>query len=186
VTDPAGAQSGTGTVTLIINTPEPHRFELALDEIELDWTERDPNRVLSPAPTAIANTRVALAERTRAVVALTAVGNTATLAARRAALEASNPGAEAHLVLYELGQRTASTRHLLTTRAALILEDPSDPTGALTEYAARNPRPVDGVPGAYTLEATDPLNTLDLAVALRRRAGVRIAYPLLERQQTPR
>jgi hypothetical protein len=175
------------SITITIRTPEPRTFQLALDEVELDWSERDPNRQLSRAATAIANTRIAIAERARAVMALTSVGNMQALAARSAALEAANPGAEAHYVLYEPGERRAQeARALLTARTAVLLEDDRDPSGVLAEYAARNPQPIEGVPGGFLLQAADPLSAVDLAEALRVRIGVRVAYPLLERQLTAR
>lgn len=179
---PSEAQNTGASIAFTFNTPEPHAFQLALDEIELEWTGRDPSRAPLGAPTPLAGARVTLVDGTRAVFEVTTVRNVAELVARSIALEAVNPGTKACFVLYEPGERTAASRQVLTTRTALLLEDPADPTGALAEYVARDPQPVPGVPGAYVLEASDPLSAIQLAEALRLRAGVRSAYPVLNRQ----
>jgi hypothetical protein len=174
------------SAVLTLNVPEPTTFELALDEIELDWSQRDPKRLLSRGVNPIAGTQVAAVEPTRVLFSMPATAGATALAALGAALEAANPGAEANLILYEPGGRRPSGRRSLTRRVALLLEQPGDPTGALAEYAARSPRGVPNVPGGYVLEASDPLSAIELADALRLRAGVVVAYPLLTRQAVPR
>lgn len=171
------------SVPMTLYTPEPQQLNLALDEIELDWSEQDPGRTLSGSPNPVPNTRLTTIEATRAIFAVSDVSTPEGLAAVSRALESVNPGAEANFVLYELEGRSVASRRVLTTHTALILEDPSDPTGALIEYAARNPQPLEGVPGGYLLEGSDPLSAVQLADALRDRAGVKSAYPLVKRRQ---
>jgi hypothetical protein len=55
--------------------------------------------------------------------------------------------------------------------------------------AARGPEgPVLTIrmPNGFVVEASDPRSTLELVEKLRERSGVRAAYSLIKRQQSPR
>lgn len=172
-----------------IHAPHPQSLELALDEIELDWSAAPGAKAQAPAQSAIAVAGTTILERSaaRAVVAVAGATTPQDLLTSALALQAANPGAEGYLVLYEPGlPKTLATRQLLTREVALVLEPGQDPVGALAGLPSGAVRPIRGVPDAYAVLAPDPLAALDLADALRQRPGVRSAYPLLKRQQFPR
>jgi hypothetical protein len=172
-----------------VHAPHPWDLELALDEVELDWTGDPGVKTLAPgrSATAIAGTRVVEQTAARAVVVVPGLKGPADLQAMAATLRAANPGAEAYLVLYEPGRpRSPSTRRLLTREVGLLLVDASSLPSVLAGLPATTVRPVTGVPGGYVVEAADPLAALSVAETLRQQPGVRSAYPLLRRIQVPR
>jgi hypothetical protein len=184
---PAGG-SLAGTIRMLVHTPYPEEFDLALDEIELDWSGMPGAKSLSPGFTAvaIAGTRPVDRAATRATIATTDVTTIEDLIALGAALESANPGAEAHLVLYVAKRdRGESTRRLLTREVGVLLAPQADPQAILSGVPASGATPVPGVPGGYVLRADDPKSALDLAAALRRRPGVKTAYPLLKARLSP-
>jgi hypothetical protein len=179
-----GAKRAPEGPLVTIHAPHPEQFELALDEIELDWSG-DPGakqRAPGKGAAAIAGTTIRDSEDARVGLEVSGVTDRGDLLKKAAALKAANPGAEAYLVLYEPGlPKGKSTRRLLTREVGLLMEQGGDLGAVLTGLAAGAVRPVPGVPGGYVVEAGDPLAALDLAEAIRQRPGVRSAYPLLRR-----
>jgi hypothetical protein len=174
-------------VTVTVPTPEPQRFEVALDEVELRWTtERPPGDQPRTPDQAIEAT----VERATPAGAVISARNLMTLEdVNRAAreIERSNPGSAAFLVLYEPDrQRSESTRRLLGREVAVILTDTTDPTAFLATLDGLTARPLPAVPRAYVVEAADPLDALAVADRLRASPGVRTAYALLRRQAAAR
>jgi hypothetical protein len=156
---------------ITVNAPHARQWELALDEIELDWSK-------APGATGRAP---------RQVVAVTGAAGRDDLKRKAKALKDANPGAESHLVLYEPGvPHTKSSRRLLTRHIGLILGKDVDPKSVLSGLPGGQIKKVPGVPDGYTVEAEDPLAALDLADAVSQRPGVRSAYPLLQKQQSKR
>jgi hypothetical protein len=173
---------------IIIHTPHLEQLEIALDEVELEWTDLSEKK-LAPAesPRMIHGSRVVKSETARAVVAVTGIASPMDLSMMATSLKAANPGAEAHLILYEPGlPRSTATRRLLTREVGVVLEQGEDPQSLLTGISTGSVRSVPGVPEGYIVEASDPMAALSLADALRRRPGVRSAYPLLKRAYFPR
>jgi hypothetical protein len=184
---PAAAPSGRPL--LDIHVPERRTFELALDEVEIDWSADPQAKERDPGPAAAMTTRgtVVAREPARARVALTGIPDVAGLAAEAAALRALNPGAAVHLVLYETrAPRTEATRRLLTTEVAVVMEPGHDPAPVVAGLGGKALRPVGSVPNAFVVEGDDPLAAVTLADALRAQPGVRTAYPLLKRLRLPR
>lgn len=167
-----------------IYTPHPERLELALDEIELDWSRQPGAKRRAPARSAvaIAGTWIVQSDAVRALVGVSGATSSAGLLSIADALKAANPGAEAHLVLYEPGiPKTRASRRLLTREVGLLLEEGHEPDVVVAGLPSGKVRPVTTVPGGYVVEAGDPIAALDLADRLRQRPGVRAAYPLLRR-----
>ncbi len=170
---------------ITIHAPRPEQFELALDEIELDWSRQPRAKELAPAQHAAPTARARLVEKqaVRAIASVSGVADSADLLIEAKALKTANPGAEAHLVLYESKRpRNSATRRLLTREVGLLLEEGTDLKGLLSGLPVVAIRPVPGVATGYVVEAADPIAALDLAETLRLRPGVRSAYPLLKRQ----
>jgi hypothetical protein len=174
---------------ITIYVPHPEQLELALDEVELDWSGDPGAKGQAPGhyAAAIPGTRVVDSDAARATIALSGVTDPVDLSIKARALKAANPGAEYHLVLYKPGlPRSTETRRLLTREVGMLLEQGEEPRGVLAGLPAGPLRTVAGVPGGYVVEAGDPMAALDLADQLRGRPGVRSAYPLLKRQHFPR
>lgn len=174
---------------ITIHAPHPDRFELALDEIELDWSglKADEARALAASAAEVAGTRLEVRDRHRVVFRVLAAVDAMGLWATARALEVENPGAEANLVLYRPGSpRDARARRLLNRNVGLLLEQSETPDKVLAGLPIRGLRAVPGVPGGYVFTADDPLAALGLADAVRQRRGVRSAYPLLKRFYVPR
>lgn len=174
---------------ITIYAPHPEQLELALDEVELDWSGDPGAKGQAPGhyATAIPGTRVVDSDVARATIALSGVTDPVDLSMTARALKVANPGAKYHLVLYKPGlPRNKETRRLLTREVGMLLEQGEEPEGVLASLSAGPLRTVPGVPGGYVVEAGDPMAALDLADELRRRQGVRSAYPLLKRQHVPR
>lgn len=172
-------------VPIAIRTPEPEQLELALDEIELDWSAAGAaGRPLAQQPTAVSGATLIEQAATRSVFRVSGAAAPVDLASLCRALEAANSGAEANFVLYALDSgRDAGTRRVLTRHVALVLEDAADPSGVLVELAARTPQPLEGVPGGFVFETADPLSAMELADGIRDRTGVKAAYALVKRRQ---
>lgn len=135
----------------------------------------------------IYGTQVLKSEAFRTVVAVSNITSPVDLSMMATAMKAANPGAEAHLILYEPGlPQSKATRRLLTREVGLLIEQGEDPQNLLAGLLAGSIRSVPGVPGGYVVEASDPIAALNLADALRQRPGVRSAYPLLKRAYFPR
>jgi hypothetical protein len=175
------------SIQLTIRAPEVMRFDLALDEVELQWT--------SERPDAGAPSRAARGTAQASVVSATPGGNRFSSVARTQpeltsiarSLEAQNPGSRAYLVLYEAGQsRQESSRRLLGTEVAVLLTDDANLSQLQTTLAPFNPRLAEAVPRAFVVEAADPLGSLELAAQLSRIPGVKTAYPLLRQRMYPR
>ena len=177
--------TGQGSdVPLVLYMPQPERFDVALDEIELQW-KGDEGASGSAAPSA----RAALERRTRAGAVFRVQGLAAIeqVAAAMRELEDRNPGARGHLVLYEANRvRSESTRRLLGRDVAMLLADDRGPDSVLKGLQISGVRPVAAVSRAYVVEALDPLAAVRIAEALRNAPGVRGAYPLLQRTYATR
>lgn len=174
---------------ITIYAPHPEQLELALDEVELDWSGDPGAKGQAPGHYAavIPGTRVGDSDAARATIVLSGVTGPVDLSMTARALKAANPGAEYHLVLYQPGlPRSKETRRLLTHEVGMLLEQGEEPGGVLAGLPVGPLRAVPGVPGGYVVETGDPMAALDLADQLRQRPGVRSAYPLLKRQHFPR
>lgn len=179
----AAAQPLTGRA-LTIATPEPQRFVLALDEVELDWSgaaDRAAGTLRTVTP--VDGVREIRRDGQRAMLRLTAASEPDLLAISRAA-ETANPGAEAHLVLYTEGEpRSELTRHLLTREVAIVVDRGVDLASLLAQLGVDQVRAVGGVPNAWVIRAKAPLESLRLAETAAALSGVRLAYPLLRKNQ---
>jgi hypothetical protein len=98
-----------------IHAPHVQQFELALDEVELDWS-RVPGakgRAFARQDSPGSGEAIADAEAVRALVTFPRLGGQAELRGKVEALQPMNPGAEAHFVVYESGHiRVASHDYL--------------------------------------------------------------------------
>ncbi len=169
---------------VVIHDPAPREIEVALDDVELDW-HRAPG-LHGPAPAASARevpgARLVARDGRREVFSISGASTLTSLQGMAHALRGVNLGAEAHLVLYELGRaREVATRHLLTRDVAALLRSGACPAEVLGRRAIGAVRPAGGVP-----EASDAIDALDLPDALRLHRDVLSAYPLLKRQRFPR
>ncbi len=170
-------------LTFTVYAPNAERFDLALDEIELDWSQVPGAKRTDFRNTVVAVPRSSIVETgaSGAVFSATAA-NAADLLTIVAALEIANPGAEAQLVVYESGRaRTLATRRLLTREIALILTDAIPVGDVIGLLRIQRVRPVPGIPNSFVLEVADPLAAPAIADALRERDSVKYAYPLLRR-----
>jgi hypothetical protein len=181
----AKPQSVAPVVTL--HMPAPERFELALDEIELDVSRAAADRKAPGSrPSIVPSARLRRMAGTSATFDVDA-STTAELTSLARRLEDANPGARAQLVMYEeRSGRSESTRRLLTREVILVLDDDADPSRVLEDADVSPPKPVPGVPRSYVVEAGDPLSAVSVANSLRERPGVRYAYPLVKRRWFPR
>lgn len=169
---------------ITIYVPNAERFELALDEVELEWGGDPATGGRAPTTSAIgvAGARFVDGDGRRAVFALSGITDIGHLWAVAGALEGANSAAQAHLVLYDPGlPQSEATRRLLTREVGLLLEPEEDLSRVLGDVTVGSIRPVPGVPGGYVVQAGDPVGALYVADALRQRPGVRSAYPLLKR-----
>jgi hypothetical protein len=181
----AQSPSATAGVELTIRTPAAERFELALDEVELQWTTEGAARANAPAETP----RTIAQRRTTGgvVFSVRAIPTVSELERALRELEGRNPDAKGHLVLYEADRpRTEASRRLLGREIAVILTTVANPTVVFKGLSPALVRPLQSVPRAYIVEAADPLSALTLADTLRSAPGVATAYPLLQRVQYAR
>jgi hypothetical protein len=188
LTQVLGAAAQPGAL-LDLHVPDRRTFELALDEVEIDWSGDPQAKSRGPGLAAAMTPRATVMgqDPARTRVALAGVPDSAALTAEAAALRALNPGAAVHLVLYEArAPRTEATRRLLTTEVAVVMEPGRDPTPVTSGLGGKALRPVGSVPDAFVVEGDDPLAAVALADALRGQPGVRTAYPLLKRLRLPR
>lgn len=174
---------------ITIRAPHAQQFEISMDEAELDWSRvpgvkgREYGRQASP----VGDARIVESGGVRARVVFGRVTSTAELEAMVTALQRANPGADAYLVLYELGRpKSKWTRRLLTREVGLIMAQGEDPKPAIAGLPVATMRPVANTGDGYVIEATHPLAALELAETLLQRPGVRSAYPLLKRSYIPR
>ena len=169
---------------ITIHAPHPERLEFALDEIGLDWGGHPgaSERVPAQSVALVAGTRLLATEGgTLALVGFPRVARPEDLSPIATALEAANPGAEAHLVLYVPSHpKSKASRGLLTRQVGLILEQGADPGSVTAGLAVVSIRRAS-VSGGYVLDAENPLAALSLADLLRQRSGVKIAYPMVRR-----
>jgi hypothetical protein len=170
---------------ITVSGPTSRQYEVALDEIELDWSRRAEVKRHAPGRQAVSVPGANFMEReaARAVAKLDPVAGIHDLHHASDVLRAANPGAEAHFVLYEPGRpRSKATRHLLTSEVGLVLEPNADLQVITAGLSVVAIRPVAGVASGYVVDAADPMAALDLVEALVQRPGVKTAYPLLRRQ----
>jgi hypothetical protein len=190
MSDAAGEGQSPGLgLRITVPTPTPRQYELALDEVALDWSGMPGVKVQPPTHSVVllAGTTLLETEATHAVLAVPAAATPVDLLPIAAALKAANPGSAAWLVLYEPGPpRSKRTRQFLTQDVGLLMAQGVDPRGVLSAQLAGAVRPVPGVPDGYVVETPDPLAALELAGPLSRQPGVRSAYPLLKRYQVKR
>lgn len=179
------AAGAAGGPLLSVPTPSLREFELALDELELDWSRMPGAKQQAPGRQAVAAAGAAFTvqEELRALALFPAAADAAALRAVAETLHAANPAAEIHLVLYEPGRpRSERTRRLLSREVGLLLEAGADPQAVVAGLSVLALRPVAGLATGYVADAADPLAALELAAALQGRPGVKRAYPLLKRQ----
>lgn len=158
------------------------QFELALDEIELDWGEDPQVTGKAPAPSALEAAGAQLLESAghRAAFTVSGVTSTAELLKIAADLKTANPGADIRLVLYAQGKpRSEMTRRLLTRQVGLWLKPEGDPMEILSGLALGSVRAVPGTRDGYIVDMPDPFAALDLVHALRAHSRVRTVYPML-------
>lgn len=136
----------------------PRSFQVALDELS-----------------------VATAAGERETKTVAAAGTVAEIRRRAAELRQAT-GADAELVLYEVGApRNPYTRRVLTKQVLVRAE-----SGAELDAAAAgvsSPVAVDYAPGYFLVETAETGGALDAADRLRSQPGVQSAEPLLARQQ---
>lgn len=168
---------------ITVHLPHPKQYEIALDEIELEWTDRGRTaQTYVKTPTMIVGSRVVKSETSRAAVAVSDITSPMDLSMMAAALKAANPGAEAHLILYEPGlPRNKASRRLLTREVGVVLGEEDDPQRLFADVPVESIRSAPGVSGGYVVETSDPMTALHIADLLRQRPEVRSAYPLLKR-----
>jgi hypothetical protein len=188
-TPPARAPQGTPgpTVEIVIPTPEPRRFVLVLDEIELDWT-RAPRegQVDRPAPASVPGTRILNHERQRTRVRIEGARTVEALAKALEATLAANPGAGGEIVVYEAGgPRTVVHRQLLTSDVAVMLHE-GVPLENVLARASIARADVAEAPGGYVIRSESPFAALEVARQLGTIEGVKHAYPLLKRTRVAR
>ncbi len=177
---PAGQQR------IVIHRPHPEQFDLAFDEVLLDWSGEPRAKARAPAVSVatVPGSAVLESAATRALLRLSGVATRADLLGVAASLKIANPGAEIQLVLYPAqGRRSPATRRLLSREVELLLPEHVDPSAVLVGVRAGAVRQVQGVPGGYVVEVADPLMALDVADALRQDPRVRSAAPGVKRQQ---
>jgi hypothetical protein len=183
-TAPALARQPGPSVPMTLLAPQPMSVALSLTELEIDFSDRAAARPMV-IPSGRDDARVQSEQDGTAVLSISGVAALDDLRDTARALEAVNPGARANFVIYETRRNGAGERMVLTSRVALIVTDPAS-RGVVEDYASRNPQPVAGVPGGYTLDAADPLEAIRLADELRSRPGVRTVYPLIKRRSALR
>jgi len=174
---------------ITIHSPEPRQLELALDEMELDWSHDPGARARGPAQAAqeVHGARLAARDGVRAIYTLSGVSDKAALRAMAASLSGANPGAEPHVVLYEPGvPESLSSRVVLGREVSLLLKPGETAAAVLAGQSVGAIRQVPGVPGGFVVEAQDPLDALDLADTLRAHPAVTSATPILRRMFFPR
>jgi hypothetical protein len=181
------AQTPPGrNLEILVQTPEPRVFLMALDEIELDWSEATPEQ--RPASVqATPGVLIVNQQRDRTVMRLEAVHTTAALAERISEQESANPGARGRVVLYEPNRpRSPTTRRLLTSDVAVLLNRGVVIEEVLAQAALPTAQAVAGVTGGYVIRVESPLVAIEVARALAGLPGVRTAYPLLQRTPATR
>jgi hypothetical protein len=168
---------------ITVHLPHPKQYEIALDEIELEWIDRGHTaQAYAKTPTMIVGSRVVKSEASRAAVVVSGITSPMDLSMMAAALKAANPGAEAHLILYEPGlPRSKASRRLLTREVGVVLGEEDDPQRLFADVPVESIRSAPGVPGGYVVETSDPMTALNVADLLRQRPEVRSTYPLLKR-----
>jgi hypothetical protein len=186
-----GGQPSAAGALVTIHTTRSQQYELALDELQIEWgsgpgpKEQRPGPaqsvVLSPGQTVLET------EGTQALLSIPAVATPGDLLPILSAVKSANPGCEVNLVLYEPGlPRGRRARQFLTREVGLLMEKGIDSRSALDARPAGAIRPVPGVPEGYVLETPNPLAALERANALYQQPGVRSAYPLLKRYHVKR
>lgn len=177
------------TAEIVIPMPEPRSYQVALDEIELDWSLAARAAGGERTPVAVAGTKIAAHDERRTVVRVEGAENVASFKQKLTATIAANPEARSELVVYESGRpKTDTSRHLLTSDVALVLEEGV----ALMDVLAKakidglDAKAVRGAPQGYVVRCADPLSAVDVARALGAVEGVRRAYALLKRARVTR
>jgi hypothetical protein len=158
---------------ITIHSPEPRQLELALDEMELDWSHDPGARARGPAQAAqeVHGARLAARDGVRAIYTLSGVSDKAALRAMAASLSGANPGAEPLVLGREV---------------SLLLKPGETAAAVLAGQSVGAIRQVPGVPGGFVVEARDPLDALDLADTLRAHPAVTSATPIVRRMFFPR
>lgn len=159
---------------VLLATPAPVLFELALDEIELRWrTIPDGRRSPEISTAGVVGASVLAQRGGRAVITMAGVESAAELRKVATALQGANPGAVVEPVFYEVGvPRTVATRRIGTNAVRLGLETGTTPESVVGASAAGTVCPVAERPGEYALEEADPMAALELTTTLRGRTGL--------------
>jgi len=156
-----------------IATPEPVLFDLALDEVELYWSQIPNGRRLPSVSTGgVLGASIVAQRGGLAIVKMAEVEGAEALRQVAATLQRANPGAVIKPVFYEAGvPRTGATRRIGTSAARLVVTAGMTPE-SVVGAAAVTMRPTPGPAGAYVLEASNPMAALDVTTMLRGRSGV--------------
>lgn len=174
-------------IDVVIPMPEPRSFQLALDEFELDWPMATEVARGERTPAAVPGTTIVSHDRTRTVVRVNAARSADALKQTLAAVLVANPEARGELVVYDAGRpQTDTTRRLLTSDVALLLEEGVVLQDVIAKIDGLDAKAVRGAPRGYVIRCTDPLAALDVAKALATIEGVKRAYPLLKRTRVTR
>jgi hypothetical protein len=176
IVGPAGAEPGrTRPVSPLVPvaTPEPVRFELALDELELLWRPVPGGRhTVSISTAGVLGAAVRAQRGGQAIVTMATVDDAAALAETAQRLRRANPGAIVKPVFYEAGtRRSGATRRIGTSGMRLVVT----PGATAETVIAAAPVTIRRAPepaGAYGLQASDPMAALALTTALAGRPGV--------------
>jgi hypothetical protein len=171
---------------LTVRTPQEERFELSLEELELDPAEGVPATELNRNPQLPASLSVVATREGRSILRVSGASGSEDLLRITADLASANPGRRVNWVMYRPDvARTPDGRVLLTHEVGLILAAGVSVDELVTSLGARA-RSVPGVPNAYVIDAGDPMSSLSLVEKLRQLPGVQTAYSLLKRQMLPR
>jgi hypothetical protein len=171
---------------IVIQTPERRVFLMALDEIELDWTDATPEQRLGPVAVR-SGAEIVEQRRDRMVLRIAGVNSAPRLAELIAEEEAANPGARGRIVLYEPNRpRSPTTRRLLTRDIAVLLEGAVSIDQVLQQVGLSAAQAVPAAAGAFVIRVESPLAAVTTARALASVHGVRTAYPLLQRTAVTR
>jgi hypothetical protein len=183
------AQAVPAGVPLTIPTPEPLEFLVALDEMELDWTSAAP--AARPADQASVATVPGITvighDRDRTVLRVDGAATAEEMTQALGAQEAVNPGARAHVVVYESGRpRSAASRRTLTSEVVVLLDRTTSINAVLAGTALRDPQGVPGLSTGWVVRAGDPLAAVEAARRLATLPGVKTAYPLMKHSSVTR
>lgn len=169
------------TSSLTVFAPERQDYALALDELEVRFDDPRASQAFTlnlPAAATLAG-----GDSRAPILRATATDSGALVQIARD-IEVRNAGVHVDLVLYEAGRsRSDVTRRVLTREVAVLFEPGADAASLIGVVTSARPRRLEGVEGAYVVEAMEPLDAIVLADSLRAMTDVKAAYPLLRARQ---